>query len=321
MTSKPHHQSAPPIEAIHDVHNRPSHEVAESNASTGSELVPAGDFGLGFGTVVGEIYVRFNQKIVPANFGLFIKEPFPVFEIENFLSPDEYRKLRDEFPEKKLFPHASSRGNKSRLDNQHMEFFEFMKTSAIWRSFHELFYRPEVVEQCFKLTASLPSERPAHERFPWKLVGHPNRRRASTGHAVAKSFGRWFRYTPVTLGFEFSYLDNGCFIPPHTDNVSKLISLIVYFPDESVDYGSTAGTDFFRGIHGSKAWNEWSVSMLDEERAAVFYKEHETFHSSLFTGNKLVGFLKTSNSWHGLKALNIPDGAARRSVNINYYAA
>lgn len=265
--------------------------------------------------------MNFETQALRENFSLFIEQPFPVFEIENFLKAQDYERLNDEFPDKAVFPKAHSRGNKSYLDNQRKEFFKFLSRSPAWSEFYQLFYRPDVVAQFYQLANGFSSERPERERQPWKVIKNPSRPRKRSSSKFHKFLGGLRGYTPVSLGFEFSYLDKGCFIPPHTDHVTKLLSLMVYFPDVGVEYGSNAGTDFFKGSDGRESWKEWRVPMLDERRAAEFYKEHETFHSSLFTGNKLVGFLKTSDSWHGLQALRIPEAATRRSLNINYYTA
>lgn len=265
--------------------------------------------------------MEFSKKVSRDNFSLFIEQPFPVFEIKDFLKAKDYDRLNNEFPNKAIFPKAHSRGNKSYLDNQQQELFDFLARTPAWREFYDIFHRPDVVAQFYRLANSFPSERSDRERQAWKLTHDPRLPRKRGYSRFHNALGRLVRYTPVSLGFEFSYLDKGCFIPPHTDNATKLLSLMIYFPDEGVDYGQGAGTDFFKGRNGCEAWKEWRVSLLDEHRAAEFYKEHETFYSSPFIGNKLVGFLKTSDSWHGLQALDIPQGATRRSLNVNYYKA
>ena len=59
--------------------------------------------------------------------------------------------------------------------------------------------------------------------------------------------------------------------------------------------------------------------MLEPEPASHFFAGHEVFHRAPFIGNHLVGFVKSDISWHGLEPLKLPPGAARRSVNINYF--
>ena len=127
------------------------------------------------------------------------------------------------------------------------------------------------------------------------------------------------RYTPVRIGFELSHLEGGCYIPPHTDIAKKLLSLMIYFPDAGVDYGARGGTEFYRGRGGTQAWSGWKAGMMPDNEAAKFHAAHETFYVSPFEPNKLVGFIKSSSSWHGVGQLNLAPGVARRSLNINYF--
>lgn len=103
---------------------------------------------------------------------------------------------------------------------------------------------------------------------------------------------------------------------PPTDVPRKLVSLMFYFPDISVNYPVGTGTEFYRGMNNTRARGGWRAGMSAATKD--FYEEHEAFHISAFDHNKLVGFIKSSFSWHGLKSLNIPPGTSRRSVNIYY---
>ena len=95
---------------------------------------------------------------------------------------------------------------------------------------------------------------------------------------------------------------------------------MLYFPDEGVKYAS-AGTEFYRGKNSRRAEAGWTTGMMDAEATQRFFEKHETFYTSDFGPNKLVGFVKTSDSWHGLKRLDIPPNATRRSLNVNYHLA
>jgi hypothetical protein len=259
-------------------------------------------------------------KLPPEKFKVRILDPFFVFEVEDFFSPAEYETLRAEFPDKSLFPQAHvDRGHKSFLNNSRPEFAEFLKTSRAWTAFCRSFLDPTAVKQFYDLVAPLPSERPASQRKPWRLVVDPIAKRDPGNGWLLNLQGRLGGYTPVTMSFEFSYLETGCYIPPHTDNKKKLISLMFYFPDEGVAYGESAGTEFYRGKNNTPARRAWRVGMLKDEAAKTFYDGHEIFHASRFEGNKLVGFVKSAVSWHGVRSLQIPKAATRRSFNVNYY--
>jgi hypothetical protein len=258
------------------------------------------------------------------SFTIKIPDPFLVFETRDVLDEAEYQALRQEFPAKAVFPGIyADKGNKRFLSNFSPDFFEVLENAPSWRALYSRLCDPDVVTALWQVANSAPSNRPASQRMPWRIAWDPNKvapKKKGLSNLRKRLAGRLSSYTPVRIGFEFSYLENGCFVPPHTDDVSKLISLMLYFPDEHLDYGSSAGTEFYRGRMGKPTRAAWKVNMLDAKDAAQFYSEHETFYSSDFLGRKLIGFVKSDVSWHGLRQLVIPTGATRRSVNINYYA-
>jgi hypothetical protein len=61
--------------------------------------------------------------------------------------------------------------------------------------------------------------------------------------------------------------------------------------------------------------------MLEDDAMREFFANHETLYTSAFSANKLVGFVKSSQSWHGVQHLTLPPNATRRSLNVNYYLA
>lgn len=250
-----------------------------------------------------------------------IRDPFFVFEFHDFLDPASYDALNRQFPDKSLFPATwVDRGGKSHMNSKMPEFAAFTKKEPIWRELYESFSKPEVVQSLYELTHSVPSERPKSEKKPWKIDDK------SFSGFMRKPLTKFNRlqnnlrgHTPVRLVLEFSYLDAGCYIPPHTDVAGKLISLMIYFPDKKVDYSSGAGTEFYRGKDKSAARSGWGTGMMDDKASKEFFDKHEIFYTSEFTPNKLVGFIKSSKSWHGLKKLELPPAATRRSLNVNYY--
>jgi hypothetical protein len=175
----------------------------------------------------------------------------------------------------------------------------------------------------YELAHLVPSERSAREKKPWRIDDRPR----TDGFArkpitqLRRLHSSLLGYTPVRLQFEFSYLESECYIPPHTDVPAKLISLMIYFPDEGIEYPTGTGTEFYRGRNGAAAESVWKSEMLEDDAMRAFFDKHEVFYTSHFTSNKLVGFVKTSNSWHGVRPLTLPPKATRRSLNINYYLA
>lgn len=51
----------------------------------------------------------------------------------------------------------------------------------------------------------------------------------------------------------------------------------------------------------------------------IFKQNNKPLLTSDFEGNKLVGFIKNSYSWHSVEPKNIHDNYIRKSININFY--
>jgi hypothetical protein len=253
-----------------------------------------------------------------------IREPFFIFEFRDLFDRQTYGELDAHFPKKPEFPaNWSDRGGKYHMNSRMPEFAAFAKKAPIWAALYDRFADPSMMAKLFELAHSVPSERSAGEKKPWRIDDRPKpeglaRKPIAQLRRLQSSL---LGYTPVRLVFEFSYLESECYIPPHTDVPAKLISLMIYFPDEGVEYPVGTGTEFYRGKNGAMAENVWKSAMLEDDAMHTFFDKHEVFYTSDFTPNKLVGFVKTSNSWHGVRPLTLPPKATRRSLNINYYLA
>ena len=111
------------------------------------------------------------------------------------------------------------------------------------------------------------------------------------------------------MQFEFSRLERGSFVPPHTDDPKKLISLLLYFPDPKWQENYGGGTEFYRTKKRAMD-NNWA-------NREVQFKDLNPFFRAQFAPNRLVGFLKSNNSYHGVQPITCPEGMARNSLNIN----
>ena len=266
------------------------------------------------------------ERLDAKNFSVCVTQPFGIFEIDDILSVESQAVLGREFPGPERFRDFYNNGNKHYLDNTMSGFFDVLRESPAWSALYRQFAEPDLIERLHALSLYFPSTRPPHERLPWTLVidplaPNPTRDAAANSTLVqeksrqAREQGR----TAVRIAFEFSHIQDGGFVAPHTDVPPKLISLMLYFPDEGVNYGPDAGTVFYTGRDGQRAQPAWEVFMLEPEPASHFFAGHEVFHRAPFIGNHLVGFVKSDISWHGREPLKLPPGAARRSVNINYF--
>ena len=62
---------------------------------------------------------------------------------------------------------------------------------------------------------------------------------------MIRKFNQLFGNYEVRLAFEFSLMKNGDFIPPHNDTENKLVSLMIYFPENVQQDEENLGTNFF----------------------------------------------------------------------------
>lgn len=249
-------------------------------------------------------------------------DPCLVFEIRDFLSPAAFRALDESFPPLSAFvaEHAGY-GNKRYLNNKHPEFFQYLDTHPAWRELYETFCAQDTLARLQQLVGGGLQSRKPDEKKRW--VYSKDMRRDPLESEKGRSFKkRWWPKigrTPVRLGFEFSYLEHGNSIPPHTDVQNKLLSLLLFFPDVGKDYSRAGGTEFYRAKPGASVKREWNSKLPTPEEEQAFFDSHETFYVSPFAPNKLLGFLKNDISWHGLHPLELPPGATRRSLNINIF--
>lgn len=75
----------------------------------------------------------------------------------------------------------------------------------------------------------------------------------------------------VEMQFEFSRLERGSYIPPHTDDPKKLISLLLYFPDPNWQACYGGGTEFYRAKNPATEDN-WDNRMVPFEDLVPFFK-------------------------------------------------
>ena len=233
---------------------------------------------------------------------------------KNFFDHEFFKKLHNEFPSENYFHSKHDLGNKKYLNNKDKNFFIFLSRSDSWSNFYNAINSKKFLNEIFLLCKkSLFSieERKRIKRIDFKAKV----KRDLLSRAIRKLKNLLGIYE-VRIGFEFSLMKNKDYIPPHNDTENKLVSLMVYFPEEHQDKDKNLGTNFFRST--KENYNLWKGDMMNEIESKEFYKNYSIFYTSKFEKNKLVGFLKSSESWHDVSIINTKSNL-RKSLNINLY--
>ena len=130
---------------------------------------------------------------------------------------------------------------------------------------------------------------------------------------------------PISLFYteiDYSSITNGGYIPPHTDDKRKRLSIVFYLPDTgsqlSYEMKKQLGTVFWKPR--KKVVSEikrFDSTFLKDKEKKNFYENYEIFHISTFEPNKVTGFVKSDISWHSVEKFNFEYD--RRAIVINVY--
>lgn len=113
----------------------------------------------------------------------------------------------------------------------------------------------------------------------------------------------------LVLQMEFSSLEAGSHLPPHTDAPDKLVSCVLYLPDADWDPSWGGETVIYRPVDERRSDNWCS-------RSSSVDGMHE-LDTIGFTANRMFWFVKTHDSWHGVTPVTAPAGIGRRSFNVS----
>lgn len=215
--------------------------------------------------------------------------PFVSFVVDNYLPPELYEALRASFPGERYFvkeandeKHSHKRCFSTKDTPEVLQ--EFASQHALWGQFLDTLSSKAFTDDL-------------HALVQCGLV-------QSRGIRV---YRRWWHVTP---SFEFSKLAVGSQILPHTDAASKLVSLILYFPPQDWHPSFAGGTGFYLSTTKRQERNWGNRPVPFSHLELVRYVE--------YIPNRLIVFLKSSNSYHGVPILTCPAGFQRNTLNFSY---
>ncbi len=237
------------------------------------------------------------------------KKPCYIFKIENFLTDKFYDELRLSFPAinnyEELLNNRNDKFSINSEDNVHYNKYlkhnlPFLKLKKLVESddFFNLFNKS--LRQKFIESRESSFIELIKIIRPMRYMKPQNR--------VSNFFCN------VKSKIQYSYILNKGKIVPHTDEVAKLLSLMIYFPENEDE----------EKIYGTTFWDSNNTNFINKhlnstkEQKLFFPNAKEIFKTS-FEKNVLYGFVKNSKSWHSVEPADLHPNYVRKSININFF--
>ncbi len=247
------------------------------------------------------------------------------FEIENFLSDEQYEIIRKNLPNSnnkdlknsnKDFHNPELQHNKKVYINElyKNEYQEYVIENPVLNNFSTIIKDPIFAKKLIdSLFFKIISSRRYDLKNFFKLLFRKNKYEYKDNKSlIDKLFYNYFYTT-----FEIAYMYNGSQSWPHTDGLKKMLSLLMYFPDETTHHEKydNMGTTFFQSDEFCLTSDQYKIkSFKDSDN----FKKRNKFSGSFpYKKKSLFGFLKSHNSWHSVEPFFINDDFVRKNFNIN----
>lgn len=147
-----------------------------------------------------------------------------------------------------------------------------------------------------------------HDRFALEYDDNldvPQPWKEFVGELRSEEYGNFLRrmlgVRAVELSFHWHYTPNGCSVSPHCDAKRKLGSHIFYFNTEK-DWDPTWGGETLILDDGGRF----------PYQSAPAFEDFDRIVGSIALGNRSLLFARKERSWHGVRAINCPEGALRK---------
>ena len=253
--------------------------------------------------------MSFNDKIETIT-----KKPFCIFKISNFLNSYLYEDLENNFP--------------LTSDNLIEKYYKDMDRGKFWFHSDDIIYKElKQKYECMKKLEEIVFSKNFFNFFYYhfyiaflksadlktikKLLKIP-RFEIDKEKMKVKSF----IFNSVRPRIEYSYLKNGAYLRPHVDSRAKLLSLMLYFPQNSQKFDTKSQSDLGTQFWLSEKANPKNDHINDMEKFEKIASKH---YKSSFERNLLVGFVRNKYSWHSLDKIEYQKDYIRRSININFF--
>jgi len=237
--------------------------------------------------------------------------PCVIFECENFLNNNLYFDLKKTF-EKINEPSEFTdfKNGKFAFSSDDEKYNEFILKNKAAYDFHYLIFNKNFFNFFFKkYFIDFVKSRLGHPRHILKLLRAPKIKKKINKQNLNYYFSI---FTPYKIDIQYSMINNNGKIVPHTDSGEKLLTLMIYFPDNDSNIEEQYGTSFW-----DSAFSNFNNLHQKDHLEFKFKNKAKIFYKSKFKPNTMVGFIKNSSSWHSVEPLDVNKNYVRKSININ----
>jgi len=244
-----------------------------------------------------------NPLLLSSRLGEVRLDPFCFFSVDDYLPADLYETLRGTYPDGPEYG-ANSEGKlgfRSSEDPASVE--RFCEEHPAWGRLFAFFRSDAFLEDARKTLAE--ALRRARRGWPGRRPWYNANTRPVPNN--------WLRYQvqePVTTTFQFSQLGRDAVVTPHADAPRKLVTMLLYFrdPEWRDDWGGA--TEYYAPLDPARA-RTWAAT------DRIPFEEFKPIGSTGYAGNRLAGFVRAANSFHGVVPVTCPPGLARKAFMIN----
>jgi hypothetical protein len=229
-------------------------------------------------------------------------DPFCFFSVDDYLPEDLYRTLVTDIPEGVDYAtNAEGKlGFRSNVDSE--AFDRFRAEHPAWGKLFDFFDSDAFVHDAQRTLAEpLRRARGWAGRRPWYNC---SKRR------VPRNWLRYRLQEPMRTTIEFGQLPRDGVVAPHTDAPRKLVTLVLYLREPDWQDAWGGGTEYYAPLDPERAAT-WAAT------ARIPFEEFKSIGATPYVANRLAGFVRASNSYHGVLPVTCPPGYTRKALMIN----
>lgn len=227
------------------------------------------------------------------------QDPFPQGHVDNFLPASLYQRLAAAFVEPELHPDLEilGKGKKRLRFTAPRGPAGLAEQAPAWADFLAFLDREDIRAAALDWVRRL---------IPLgNLPEGPYRALYALRHAL--------RPDQLCWSCEFSSLDPGVSLPPHSDSTDKLLTFVHYFASEAWQDDWGGGTQVYAAKDPAQNLN-FSNFFLTQDKVTVL-------DNCGYRPNRLFFFAKTPAAWHGVAPVSPATALARRSFNFSLRTA